>query len=248
MDMSAEPLKDEWIRQMIPGKSFADIGGLGGSAVNETVTTALEAGASEATLIDVLPLDHPFWKDFEERCRERDLENYRKLQEDVNRLDPDQTGTFEMVHCSGVLYHMPDPVSTILRLRSVTERYLILSSAVVPDRITTSEGADLHLPSGCALFVPALGGAVAEALRQHWSACGVELPGVGRGRVNPWIRFGQGDKESRMGHFDYGPWWWFFTERSLEGMLQTAGFKILDKHAAWGSRGMSYLCERDTLP
>ena len=203
MDMSAEPLKDEWIRQMIPGKSFADIGGLGGSAVNETVTTALEAGASEATLIDVLPLDHPFWKDFEERCRERDLENYRKLQEDVNRLDPDQTGTFEMVHCSGVLYHMPDPVSTILRLRSVTERYLILSSAVVPDRITTSEGADLHLPSGCALFVPALGGAVAEALRQHWSACGVELPGVGRGRVNPWIRFGQGDKESRMGHFDY---------------------------------------------
>jgi len=44
MDMSAEPLKDEWIRQMIPGRSFADIGGLGGSAVNETVTTALEAG------------------------------------------------------------------------------------------------------------------------------------------------------------------------------------------------------------
>ena len=55
-------------------------------------------------------------------------------------MDPDETGTFEMVHCSGVLYHMPNPVSTILRLRSVTERYLILSSAVVPDRIATSEG------------------------------------------------------------------------------------------------------------
>ena len=182
MDMSAEPLKDEWIRQLILGKSFADIGGLGGSAVNETVTIALEAGASEATLIDVLPLEHPFWEDFEERCRERHLENYRKLQGDVNRLDPDETGTFEMVHCSGVLYHMPDPVSTILRLRSVTERYLILSSAVVPDRIATSEGAELNLPSGGALFVPALGGCCrrdpAPALERV--RCGT--PGCGSGQ------------------------------------------------------------------
>jgi len=196
----------------------------------------------------VLPLDHPFWKDFEERCRERHLENYRKLQGDINRLDPEQIGTFEMVHCSGVLYHMPDPVSAILRLRSVTERYLILSSAVVPSRIVTSQGAELNLPPGCALFVPAIDGAVAKALRQYWSACGVELPEVGQGTAGPWMRYGKDAKKSRMGSIDYSSWWWFFTERALEGMLQTAGFKIVDKHAGWGSRAMSYLCERDTPP
>ncbi len=256
--MSSEPQKDEWIRTIVPGRSFADIGGLGGSAVNEMVTSALAAGASDATLIDVVPLEHPSWKDFDERCRERGIDNYRKLQADVNSLDPSQIGAFEVVHCAGVLYHMPDPVHTILRLRGVTGRYLILNSAVVPDRITTSDGGELNLPPGCALFAPALEGALAETLRQYWSARGVELPQLRHAAAYPWIRDGEGgndgpcwspsSKKSREVRLNYGPWWWFFTERSLEGILQMAGFKVLDKHEAWGSRAMSYLCERGALP
>ncbi|MEO8839534.1 MAG: hypothetical protein ABI351_12580 [Herbaspirillum sp.] len=46
----------------------------------------------------------------------------------------------EVVHCSGIIYHVPDPYRMLVNLRKLTAEHLILTSMVVPERIKNREG------------------------------------------------------------------------------------------------------------
>ena len=59
---------NRWIESCVRGRSFVDVGGLGGNAINEKVTVALDAGAASATMIDIIPADHVFWQTFRAKC------------------------------------------------------------------------------------------------------------------------------------------------------------------------------------
>lgn len=50
-------------------------------------------------------------------------------------LDPEQNGTFELVHCHGVLYHEPDPIALVARLYEMTAPggTLLLGSMMLAD-------------------------------------------------------------------------------------------------------------------
>ena len=52
---------------------------------------------------------------------------YRKM--DVLELHPDEVGTFDLVFCAGVLYHLRHPLLGLERIRSVTGHQLILETA-----------------------------------------------------------------------------------------------------------------------
>ena len=52
---------------------------------------------------------------------------YRKM--DVLDLHPDEVGTFDLVFCAGVLYHLRHPMLGLERIRSVTRHQLILETA-----------------------------------------------------------------------------------------------------------------------
>lgn len=52
---------------------------------------------------------------------------YRKM--DVHDLHPDEVGTFDLVFCAGVLYHLRHPLLGLERIRSVTKGQLILETA-----------------------------------------------------------------------------------------------------------------------
>src|SRR5271166_6434693 len=97
------------------------------------VSVALQAGAAEAAMVEILPLTHPLWKDLDERCESKGVTGYRRIYADVNQ--PADIGPWDVVHFSGVLYHVPNPVHTMLRVRSLCTRYLIISSMIVPPRI-----------------------------------------------------------------------------------------------------------------
>jgi tRNA (mo5U34)-methyltransferase len=56
---------------------------------------------------------------------------YRRM--DVHELDPRAIGTFDLVFCAGVLYHMRNPLTGLERIRSVTAGQLILEThALIP--------------------------------------------------------------------------------------------------------------------
>ena len=116
------------------GLSFVDIGGLWGTN-GETVTTALLAGASRAVMADIQALGGIWWQKFEAHCTGLGVEGYEELQVDICSPDaPDRLGTFEFVHCAGVMYHVPDLFRFMGNLVSVTSKYLLLSSVVMPTR------------------------------------------------------------------------------------------------------------------
>jgi SAM-dependent methyltransferase len=51
------------------------------------------------------------------------------------RLDPEVHGTFDLIHCNGVLYHEPNPLGMLLRLRAMLAPggELLLGSMMLPD-------------------------------------------------------------------------------------------------------------------
>jgi hypothetical protein len=52
---------------------------------------------------------------------------------DVHELDPQAIGTFDLVFCAGVLYHMRNPLVGLERIRAVTAGQLILEThALIP--------------------------------------------------------------------------------------------------------------------
>src|SRR4029450_5303038 len=104
------PIRKEWIERIVPGRTFAEVGGLWGT-VNEQVTVAAKGGAREVTMIDIACDSTNLWERFRERCKQEGVEDYRCIRADINEPGTtERVGVFEVVHCSGVIYHCPDPL------------------------------------------------------------------------------------------------------------------------------------------
>jgi len=228
------PDRKGWIAAHVKGKTFADVGGLWGT-VNEKVTVALKAGAAEAAMIDYKALDHEEWKKFADRCAQESVSGYRCLQGDLN--DPDlaaKVGTYDVVYCSGILYHAPNPVSQLAQLSNVCRDVLILGSAIIPHRVSNAHGR-IALEPGSALFVPALSevqkAVVLEDVPKNRPKrrLGLDSPPLGGWRLD-----------------NYGPWWWLLTPTFISSALEVAGFKVLERfgHETDRLSGASFLARK----
>ena len=226
-----DPEKHGWIRELVPDKTFADIGGLWGT-VNETVSVALRHGAREATMVDVLPQDDKWWTRFHERCDELGVSGYRSVVGDIcnNRL-AHRIGRFDVTHCSGVIYHVPNPVDMIRNLIAITRERFILSSMVLPERIESRAGA-LELYRGQCLLVPTLSEPQRLVLSDYFSRRNIAVAGINRE-----VSF-----LTRDGRFHPGPWWWLFTAETLAGMC--AMFDVDVERTAINSFGSATVLAR----
>ena len=222
---------DEIINSHVKEASFADIGGLWG-LVNEKITVAVKAGCRAATMIDITPINHQLWSQFEERALSVGVTKYRKLQGNVD--DPallDKSGTFDFIHCSGVIYHVPNPLHTLARLHALTSRYLLLVSMTVPQQIVTDAG-ELSFAGGRTVFLPAVDAPTKEILAGHFHILGINLAGISDNRY-PWTSLSA-----------YGPWWWLWAEDTLSVMLRSTGFRVAEVRETWKGRAHSFLCEK----
>jgi hypothetical protein len=226
MAPETEPVKRGWIREIVTGKTFADIGGLGGSSINEMVSTAVQAGASEATMVDVLPFDQPLWKDFDARCDRLGISGHKKLSAD---LEGPPMGPWEVVHSSGILYHAANPVHQMVRLSQSCSQWLIFTSMIVPRRI---DGFDLG--DGGTIFVPALNGQMRQAFARHFDSLGLKIEGINMECLAPWL--------VAPGVYNYGPWWWLFTADFIDSLLGIVGFQVVRRKETWPDRAVSWLC------
>ena len=207
--------KHRWIAELVPNRTFTDVGGLFGT-VNETVSLALRHGAREATMIDLQAADSEAWARFHARCRELGVTGYRSVVGDIcNDRLVDETGAFDVTHCSGVIYHVPKPINLICNLISITREWLILTSMVVPERIAGSAGV-LELKQGQCLLAPALSDAQRAILREYFDGRGMKVAGINRDR--PFL--------TPAGHFRYGPWWLVFTAETFFAMCRMFNMRV----------------------
>jgi hypothetical protein len=225
-------LRDVFIRRVVDGQTFCDVGGLWGTQ-NEKISVADSAGASAVSMIDIAPEDHPLWGRLRAHLSSRGIENVRCVSANVDLPEVERvTGRFDVVHCSGVIYHCPNPVHTLAQLRRMTKGCLILTSMVVPPIIDTDEGR-FELGPGESIFVPHLQPERVNILRSHFLSLGVRFVSGITVPVADW----------RVD--DYGPWWWIFTPSTLRQLLLATGFTVLDEGPRWPGRSHSFLAATD---
>lgn len=214
----------EIIRSLVPGQTFVDLGGLWGT-VNERVSTAVLAGAASATMIDEQIAGNELWQKFDSHCAALNVFGYASVQ--ANLDDPEllrHVGTFDVVHCSGVIYHCPNPYHSLRQLRQITKKHLLLGSMTVPDRITNAAGS-LDFTEGRMIALPALKGRARGVMKQHFDDLGIVVHNINSPESYDWI--------TADGSANYAPWWWLFTVDTLAAMAQAVGLHVVDSFESW---------------
>ncbi|MBA3300282.1 MAG: class I SAM-dependent methyltransferase [Thermoleophilaceae bacterium] len=196
---SNQRFRDErtrWVRDLAPGRSFADIGCLW-NVHGEIALLAEEAGASRVTAFDAMDPTPEF-----EQARTRRGSSIRFVQGDLH--DPSsiqEIGEHDIVWCTGVIYHSPDPFGLVRHLRAITGQKLRLGSHVIPEVPGIPQAS---------VFYPGLderGRAPhRRAHRDGYMAISTPFdptPGM-----------------------QYANYWWGLTPSALGGMLDAAGFAV----------------------
>jgi 2-polyprenyl-3-methyl-5-hydroxy-6-metoxy-1,4-benzoquinol methylase len=194
--------EDLWrtlIARHAPGRTFVDVGCMW-NVDGDYAFVAAQSGAAAVTGIDVAPATEAFLR------RNAELgAPVRFLRGDLN--DPaieEWAGTFDVVFCSGVLYHVPNPVHSLSQLRRLCRETLILATASMPER---------DLPATAVLLTGLDDAARAEvAFASRHRKAGLDT------RFEP-------DR-------GYANWVWLPTPSCVGAMATLAGFTVRELHAS----------------
>ncbi len=212
--------RDDFVKRVVGGRSFVDIGGLWGT-VNEKVSVASEHGATSLTMIDLTPLGDELWSAFTDHTKGKNVEC---ISEDLMQVKQ----SYDVVHCSGVIYHHPDLQGCIRHLKKITNKYLILSSVIMPNAVENENGS-LHIQD--CLHVPDASDQDMLVLKSHWDKIVGDNEAIGI--TTP----------SDFHENDYASFWWLPTTDYLRSIAQDCGFVIVDGATYWGGNAYCLLLE-----
>ena len=214
--------KHKWIVELARGRSFIDIGGLWGTT-NETVCLASKSDAKTVTMADIQPFGNKWWTAFHERCKGFGVSDYESIRMDIcDRNALDTSRKWDFIHCSGIIYHVSDPLQLIQNLKSICMEYLIISSITIPERIENRYGI-LESPTGTCHLVHTMPEDRREIIRQF----------LEESKRNPDVVSHKTHDElfKVNGAVKTGPWWWLYSPRTLEAMCELCGLEILRRHS-----------------
>jgi SAM-dependent methyltransferase len=188
--------REELVRKYAPGRSFADIGCMW-NANGANAFLAEDSGATAVTAVDLIR-ETPEFQAEHERRRSR----VRFVHGDL--YDPaivGNVGTHDVVWCTGVMYHAPNPVFALEQLRDMTGELLIVDTLTVPE-----------VPGipNAAVFYPGLS---ERDRRVYWPT----WPGEREAITTPF------KPESW-----YGNWWWGLTPSAFRSMLGVVGLDVVE--------------------
>jgi hypothetical protein len=149
----------------------------------------------------------------QQRLEERGVTNCDFISGDIltTELEPR-----EIVHSSGVLYHLPAPIAYIAKLRRITTEYCILTSTTLSTRIKTDSG-EISFPSSSVLFVPGISGPERQIVRDWFAR-------AGRGDVTDSVEQFGGWRNMT----NYYPNWFIPTVSAFKQMARCGGFDVVD--------------------
>jgi hypothetical protein len=225
--------RDEWITRIAPGKSFVDVGGLWG-LVNEKISPAYAAGATHLCMVDIWEPESEWWQKFRQHCTAKGI---GPVSEVVSSIDNPgicaRVGKHDIVHCSGVIYHCPNPFLTVRSLMSLATDIILLATAVMPPVIENEFGR-IKFSSESAVCVPL----ITEENRKIVDIYMTDNYGGGAYGVNAPVSSWYFDD----GAPNYGPWWWLWSADYVAKMLTTCGLEIIESTPQFGGTGHLYLC------
>jgi len=190
-----EDLWRELIARLVPGRTFVDVGCMW-KVNGDYAFLAAASGAASVTGVDIAPATPEFV------ARNAQLgEPVRFVRGDLNDPSIDAwAGTFDVVFCSGVLYHVPNPVFSLHQLRRLCRGVLILTSATMPER---------DVPNA-AVLLPG-------------------LDEDERARLVYWTRYRKPGLDSSFEPArGYANWVWLPTPSCVRAMVELAGFTVSD--------------------
>jgi hypothetical protein len=235
---------DRWIASVVSGRTFVDVGGIGVNAVNERVTFAAAAGAARVAMADIRPFSYYEWDVFNKKCADAGLADIDRY-EGVDIANP-ALGTrlprFDVVHCTGIFYHLPSPVSAFDSLQQIVGRYLIINTVTIPERVENAAGT-LHFPGNVALFLPGLSAHERAVLSAHydgryqWVLDDVAPPLETQATAKMPYRLN--------GQFSSWPYWWLMSDDCFRSLIRLMGFAIREEWT-WDGHCLFCLCERET--
>jgi hypothetical protein len=238
---------DEWIASVVPGCSFADVGGIGLDSVNERISTALANAASRAAMVDIRPASYHEWDVFRDvlakKLHEGAVEEFPSV--DINDLRlAERVGTYDVVNCTGILYHLPSPLHAFDNLAKIVERHLVINTVTMPETIENEAGV-LRLEGSAALFLPGISEQDRSVLSLHyerkfgWSIDDyVPAPCDQATALMPWREDGE---------FSCWPYWWLLTDQAFRAVVELMGFSILDEWK-WEDHALHLFAERRDRP
>ena len=212
------PEKHDWIAEIVPGRSFADVGGLWGT-VNETVTVAHAGGAASLAMMDLQGEGNRWWQAFDERLTGHGvpLDAVERTRIDITEFRRVvKLPAHDVVHCSGILYHVTDPLGLIRNLALIANEWLILGSMTIPDRVETRSGW-LETRPGEMRLIPALDRHQRTILTEYFESKSIRVGGLSTPEQ---------ERMSSSRTFKTGPWWFLFTPATMRAMCETVGLEV----------------------
>ncbi len=172
----------------------------------EIAFAAEAAGATDVALCDAMdPTDQ-----FQAKHHDRNSA-VRYVQGDLHDSEGvQQLGSFDVVWCSGVIYHSPSPVLLLENLRRICGEQLMLGTRVIPEVPGVEQAC---------IWYPGLTERTGRALADAQGGRGASMWGLST-------------------PFDYTPmmayrnYFWGITPSALRAMLNVAGFRVVEEHPA----------------
>ncbi len=234
---------DKWIARLVPGKSFVDIGGLGESAHNERITFAHSAGARSCVMADIEPTTRHEWDVFRKKCNSLGLPAFGELGDvDIrSRESLKRLGKVDVVHSTGILYHLPSVPDALWSLRSIVGEHLITNTITFPKKVANEFGC-VELPDCGVLFLPAMTEAERKVIGKHYQDKFASRPGwKGVDFTSP-----RPDDQNKVQYVEYGelscgPNWFFYSDNAFRAVLRMCRFEILDEYK-WRDHTLQVLC------
>jgi hypothetical protein len=187
------PAFERLIREHAAGKTFVDVGAMWGIH-GANAFLAEQAGATKVIAVDVSAASEEFLA-----RRRSERSRIEVIQGDINHEETlSRIGQCDVVLCAGVLYHTPNPLELLFKLRSICTETLLLRTMMIPELMGLRN---------MAVFYPYLD----SRQRKIWR---LEM-GEQKGITGPY--------EPENG---YGNWFWGLTPSSVESALRCAGFEV----------------------
>jgi hypothetical protein len=192
----------ELVRRLAPGTTFIDIGGMW-NAHGEMAFLAEECGADRVVMFDAMEPTAEFAGEHERRGSR--VEFVRGDLHDPAAIA--ELGAFDVVWCTGVIYHSPNPFGQLEQLRRICRRDLLLGSHVIPEVPGIEQAC---------VWYPGISDGARAAFRQaHGGARAPACLGV----TEPF--------DPRAGYSNY---WWGISRSALRAMVAAAGFEVVEEH------------------
>jgi len=106
-------------------------------------TFELERRGAEVTAIDYLPDTTTGFR----VCADLLGSKAKFVHANIYDLGPDEFGTFDIVLFLGLIYHLPDPLEALHRVRSVTRGRLCVESHIIDNALLLADGSVVSMAS-----------------------------------------------------------------------------------------------------